>query len=82
LHERVAKLVAHMEKLRGGIQGTVTGFNQMLASYDRMIRPVGERLRALGGGTELFPEVDDVEGNLRSGPGESAVPSSTENSPL
>jgi DNA recombination protein RmuC len=44
LYTRVAKFTEHFERIRTGLERTTGAFNDALGSYDRMVRPAGERL--------------------------------------
>lgn len=50
LFNRVARFTEHFEKIRAGLEKAVTGYNDALGSYDRMVRPSGEKLLKLSGG--------------------------------
>jgi DNA recombination protein RmuC len=49
LYTRVAKFTEHFERIRTGLERTTGAFNDALGSYDRMVRPAGERLTKLSG---------------------------------
>lgn len=56
LYGRVAKFFEHFEKIRTGLSKANEAFNDAVGSYERMVRPSGERLSKLGlntGGKEL-----------------------------
>jgi len=59
LFNRVVKFSEHFEKIRGGLEKANSAFNDALGSYERMVRPSGERLMKLGGGnaTKELPEI-------------------------
>ena len=68
LFSRVVKFTEHFEKIRAGLERANSAFNDAVGSYERMVRPSGERLLKLGGtdaGKELA-EVKPVETSLRS----------------
>jgi DNA recombination protein RmuC len=70
LYARVAKFTEHFEKIRSGLERANSAFNDAVGSYDRMVRPAGERIKQLGGaapGKEI-DEVDPVETSLRLPP--------------
>jgi DNA recombination protein RmuC len=48
LYGRVAKFTEHFEKIRGGLVRANEAFNDAVGSYERMVRPCGERLLKLG----------------------------------
>jgi DNA recombination protein RmuC len=53
---RVCKFTEHFEKIRAGLERANSAFNDAVGSYERMVRPAGERiqkLRAGSGGREL-----------------------------
>ena len=67
LYTRMTKFFEHFKKIRAGLQGASDAFNDAVGSYDRMVRPSGERLVKLSGTTpakELL-EVPPVEQVLR-----------------
>jgi DNA recombination protein RmuC len=56
LYQRVCKFTEHFERIRGGLERATSAFNDAAGSYERMVRPSGERLlklRADGQGKEL-----------------------------
>lgn len=67
LFARVTKFTEHFERLRSGLEKTNQAFNDALGSYDRMIRPSGEKLTRLGAsppGRE-FAEIEPIDSVLR-----------------
>lgn len=70
LYERVVKFTEHFDRIRDGLLKTTRAFDDAVGSYDRMIRPSGERLVKLGGGnsTKELPEITALEVNPRSIP--------------
>jgi DNA recombination protein RmuC len=50
LFTRVAKFTEHFERIRAGLDKANGAYNDALGSYDRMVRPAGEKLARLGGG--------------------------------
>ena len=67
LFTRVVKFTEHFERIRGGLEKANAAFNDAVGSYERMVRPSGERLLKLGGtdaGKELA-EVQPLETALR-----------------
>jgi DNA recombination protein RmuC len=67
LFTRVVKFTEHFEKIRGGLERANSAFNDAVGSYERMVRPSGERLLKLGG-TDAGKELADVpplEASLR-----------------
>ena len=49
LYTRIAKFTEHLEKIRTGLERANQFFNDAVGSYDRMVRPAGERLQRLQG---------------------------------
>jgi DNA recombination protein RmuC len=67
LYHRVCKFTEHFEKIRGGLARANDSFNEAMGSYERSVRPSGERLVKLGGsapGKELS-DVQPLDGTLR-----------------
>jgi DNA recombination protein RmuC len=52
LYTRVTKFFEHFNNIRKGLEDANEAFNDAVGSYERMVRPSGERLIKLGGGTE------------------------------
>ncbi len=70
LYARIAKFTEHLEKIRSGLERANLAFNEAVGSYDRMIRPAGERLQRLQGdapGRQLA-ELEPVQSSLRPPP--------------
>lgn len=70
LYERVARFIDHFERLRDGIARTARAYDDALGSYERMVRPAGERLVRLGAGVDgkEMPVIPPVEAPLRPTP--------------
>jgi len=70
LFNRVAKFTEHFEKIRTGLERATTAYNDALGSYDRMIRPSGEKLLKLGGGAAVkdLAEIAPLTTTLRLPP--------------
>ncbi len=70
LYRRVIKFFDHFKHIRAGLEEAATAFNDAVGSYDRMVRPSGERLLKLGGGLngDLLPEYEPLETTLRLPP--------------
>ena len=70
LYERVAKFTEHFGRIRDGLEKTVRSYNDAVGSYETRVRPGGERLLKLGGGTESKTLVvaEPLEGSLRLPP--------------
>jgi len=49
LFTRVCKFTEHLERVRSGLERATNAFNEAVGSYDRMIRPAGEKISQLGG---------------------------------
>ena len=79
LYGRVAKFSEHFENIRTGLIKANEAFNDAVGSYERMVRPSGERLSKLGlntGGKELA-DVQPLDVALRlpeSSPQEKSCP--------
>lgn len=68
LYNRVAKFYEHFEKIRAGLERANSSFNEAVGSYERMVRPSGEKLLKLGGETTTakdLPEIAPLEAALR-----------------
>lgn len=50
LFSRVTKFIEHFERIRAGLEKANGAFNDAVGSYERMVRPSGEKLMKLGGG--------------------------------
>jgi DNA recombination protein RmuC len=70
LYKRVMKFFEHFNNIRAGLEGAASAFNDAVGSYDRMVRPSGERLLKLGGGLNgnVLPEYEPLETTLRLPP--------------
>ena len=70
LFTRVTTFAKHLDNLRAGLAKANDAFNDAVGSYDRSVRPSGERMLKLGvasGGKEL-PEMKTVTTVLRAAP--------------
>jgi DNA recombination protein RmuC len=69
-YTRVVKFTEHFEKIRGGLEKANTAFNDAAASFQTRVRPAGERLAELGGGTtgKDLADVQPLESSLRLPP--------------
>lgn len=67
LYERICTFTKHFENMGAGLDRANKAYNDAVGSYDRMVRPSGERLLKLGGNTAAKPlaKVDEVDLNLR-----------------
>jgi DNA recombination protein RmuC len=70
LFTRVVKFTEHFEKIRGGLDKANTAFNDAAASFQTRVRPAGERLAELGGGTtgKELADVQPLDSTLRLPP--------------
>jgi len=70
LFTRVAKFTEHFEKIRAGLAKANDAYNDAVGSYERMIKPSGERLLKLGGGAsgKELNEVQPLDASLRLPP--------------
>jgi len=70
LFSRIAKFTEHLHKIRDGLHKASSAFNDAVGSYERSVRPSGERLIKLGtspGSKELL-EISPVDNPLRLPP--------------
>ncbi|PWU13257.1 MAG: DNA recombination protein RmuC [Verrucomicrobia bacterium] len=67
LYSRVVTFTKHFEEVRNGLRTANEAFNRAVGSYERMVRPQGEKLLKLGGGGagKEIPEVEALDGELR-----------------
>lgn len=70
LFNRVSKFTEHFESIRDGLDKANNAFNGAVGSYERMVRPSGEKLLKLGGGTtaKVLADVSPLNANLRLPP--------------
>lgn len=70
LFNRVAKFTEHFEKIRSGLEKANSAYNDAVGSYERMVRPGGEKLLKLSGGTtgKDLADIAPVESTLRLPP--------------
>ena len=52
LYERVVTFSGHFSHIRGGLERAVKSYNDAVGSFESRVRPGGEKLIKLGGGTE------------------------------
>jgi len=59
-----------LERIRDGLSKANNAFNDAVGSYERMVRPSGEKLLKLGGGAggKALAEVEPIEATLRLPP--------------
>ena len=67
LFARVCKFTEHFQNIRSGLERANNAFNDAVGSYERMVRPAGERLQKLrgGDGSKELADARQVEGTLR-----------------
>jgi DNA recombination protein RmuC len=70
LFARVVKFTEHFEKIRGGLERANSAFNDAVGSYERMVKPSGERIQKLGGPTagKELADVQPLDTTLRLPP--------------
>lgn len=70
LYQRVSKFTEHFEKIRVGLDRANNAYNDAVGSYERMVRPSGERLQKLASidnGKELA-DAQPLDASLRLPP--------------
>jgi len=67
LFNRVATFSEHFEKIRGGLEKANSAFDAAVGSYQRMVRPSGEKLQKLSGGGAIkeLAEIEPLDTTLR-----------------
>ena len=70
LFTRVAKFTEHFEKIRSGLEKANSAYNDSVGSYERMVRPSGEKLLKLGGGNngKELADISLMDATLRLPP--------------
>jgi len=70
LFTRVVTFTEHFERIRSGLERANNAFNDAVGSYERMVRPSGEKLARLGGGAfgKELAEAPLLDGTLRLPP--------------
>jgi DNA recombination protein RmuC len=70
LFVRVVKFTEHFGRLRDGLEKANGAFNDAVGSYERMVKPSGERMGRLGGPTagKELADVPPLEATLRLPP--------------
>jgi len=70
LFSRVVVFTEHLEKIRGGLESAGKAFNQAVGSYESRVRPAGEKMQKLSGGSapKDLPALPLLEGTLRLPP--------------
>ena len=69
---RVVKFTEHFEKIRAGLERANSAFNDAASSFQTRVRPAGERLAELGGGTQgkELADLQPLDSSLRLPPAE------------
>src|SRR5438552_2733374 len=67
LYARVATFTDHFENIRDGLEKAGEAFNKSVGSYERMVRPAGEKIQKLraGVGEKELADVQPVHTTLR-----------------
>lgn len=70
LYARVAKFIEHFEKIRDGLDKAMASYNNAVGSYERQVRPSGERLQKLGveDSSKEIPLIEQLDQPLRLPP--------------
>jgi len=69
LHERIATMVEHFNKLGGSLGKAVEAFNSAVASYEGRVLPTARKFKALGAGSKKeIEELSPIDKNTRSSP--------------
>lgn len=70
LFTRVAKFTEHFEKIRAGLERANSAYNDAIGSYERMVRPSGDKLSKLSGGTsgKELADIAPTDATLRLPP--------------
>jgi DNA recombination protein RmuC len=70
LFARVVKLMEHFERIRSGLEKANAAYNDAVGSYERMVRPSGERLLKLGGNAAAkeLADIQPLDATLRLPP--------------
>ena len=70
LFVRVVTFTEHLEKIRSGLDTANRAFNQAVGSYESRIKPAGEKMQKLGGGTggKELAELTPLDATLRLPP--------------
>lgn len=66
----MVRLAEHLVKMRRGLETANDAFNEAVGSYEGRVRPQGEKLARLGGGTagKELPEIAPLATALRLPP--------------
>ncbi len=67
LYVRVVKFIDHFTSVRDGLNKTMNAYNAAVGSYERQVRPSGQRLQKLSGqdAPKELPEVEQLDQQLR-----------------
>jgi len=70
LFSRVAKFTEHFESIRSGLEKANNAYNDAVGSYEKRVRPGGEKLLKLSGGTtgKDLTDISPLESTLRLPP--------------
>lgn len=70
LYSRVVKFTEHFEKIRAGLERANSAFNDAVGSYERMVKPSGERVQKLRSATgeKELADVQPLDSTLRLPP--------------
>src|SRR5207245_2325597 len=70
LYARVATFTEHFENIREGLEKAGEAFNKSVGSYERMVRPAGEKLQKLRAavGEKELADVKPIDSTLRLPP--------------
>jgi DNA recombination protein RmuC len=70
LFARIAKFTEHFQRIREGLDKANNAFNDAVGSYERSVRPSGERVLKLGGGAagKELADVQPLDATLRLPP--------------
>jgi len=70
LLHRVVKFLEHFEKIRNNLEKAGTAYNEAVGSFEKMVRPAGEKLKRLGlsAGDESSFQLEPLEQGLRPPP--------------
>ena len=60
LFQRVGKFMEHFERIRAGLEKAAGAYNDAVGSYERMVRPSGERILKLSG-ADARHEMNEIE---------------------
>ena len=71
LYSRVVTFTEHLEKIGDGLKRANESFNKAVGSYERMVRPAGERIQKLRAATseKELADIQPLDATLRLPPG-------------